>query len=160
MATPLPIRASRNRAAIRRRRVVALSLLAFALLVVVAGASAALTGIDPFGSDEVGQIVNGAILLPTNQWISPIGDRIEDEHARIQSSTLSPDGRYMAALTWHEFTGYLTIIDLKTGQIVQEEGGEFPDGTLDPEAGEPGEEVAADGPFYSPDGKPGETILR
>ena len=153
MATPLPIRAPRNRAAIRRRRVVALSLLAIALLVVVGGATAALTGVDPFGSDEVGQLVNGAILLPTNQWISPIGDRIEDEHARIQSSTLSPDGHYMAALTWHEFTGYLTIIDLKTGQIVQEEGGEYPNGTLDPEAGEPGEEVAADGPFYSPDGK-------
>jgi YVTN family beta-propeller protein len=149
--TPLPIRASRNRATIRRRRVVALSLLAVALLVVVAGASAALTGVDPFGSDEVGQIVNGAILLPTNQWISPIGDRIEDQHARLQSSTLIPDGRYMAALTWHDFTGYLTIIDLKTGQIVQEEG--RAGGTLDPEAGEPGEEVAADGPFYSPDGK-------
>jgi YVTN family beta-propeller protein len=153
VATALPVRASRNRATIRRRRVVTLSLLAIALLVVVGGASAALTGFDPFGSNEVGQIVNGAILLPTNQWISPIGDRIEDEHARIESSTLSPDGRYMAALTWHEFTGYLTIIDLKTGQIVQEEGGEYPNGTLDPEAGEPGEEVAADGPFYSPDGK-------
>jgi YVTN family beta-propeller protein len=153
VATALPIRASRNRPAIRRRRVIALSLVAIALLFVVGGATAALTGVDPFGSDEVGQLVNGAILLPTNQWISPIGDRIEDEHARIQSSTLSPDGQYMAALTWHEFTGYLTIIDLKTGQIVQEEGGEYPDGTLDPEAGEPGEEVAADGPFYSPDGK-------
>jgi YVTN family beta-propeller protein len=149
--TPLPIRASRNRATVRRRRVVALSLVAVALLVVVGGASAALTGVDPFGTHEVGQLVNGAILLPTNQWISPIGDRIEDQDARIQSSTLSPDGNYMAALTWHDFTGYLTIFDLKTGQIVQEEG--RAGGTLDPEAGEPGEEVAADGPFYSPDGK-------
>jgi YVTN family beta-propeller protein len=181
LATALPVRASRNRARIRRRRVVALSLLAIALLVVVGGATAALTGVDPFGSDEVGQLVNGAILLPTNQWISPIGDRIEDEHARIQSSALSPDGQYMAALTWHEFTGYLTIFDLKTGQIVQEEGADYPTGTLDPpqqkvppkvenetpaeEATrkedekkaaaeqEIGEEVAADGPFYSPDGK-------
>ena len=59
----------------------------------------------------------------------------------------------MAALTWHEFTGYLTIFDLKTGKIVQEEGGEYPNGTLDPAAGEPGEEVAAGRPFYSPDGK-------
>ena len=57
----------------------------------------------------------------------------------------------MAALTWNEFTGYLTIFDLKTGKIVQEEGG-YPN-TLDPAAGEPGEEVAADGPLYSPDGK-------
>ena len=114
-------------------------------------ASAAFGGFNPFGSGEVGQTYNGALLLPTNQWISPIGTRIEDPYGRIVSSTLSPDGQYMAALTWNEFTGYLTIFDLKTGKIVQEEGG-YPN-TLDPAAGEPGEEVGADGPLYSPDGK-------
>ena len=102
-------------------------------------ASAALGGVNPFGSGEVGQTYNGALLLPTNQWISPIGTRIEDPFGRIVSSTLSPDGHYMAALTWNDFTGYLTIFDLKTGKIVQEEGG-YPN-TLDPAAGEPGEEV-------------------
>ncbi|MBS1885911.1 MAG: bifunctional YncE family protein/alkaline phosphatase family protein [Actinobacteria bacterium] len=137
----------------RRRRLAALGAFALAFLAVVGVASAALGGFNPFGSDEVGQIVNGAVLLPTNQWISPIGQRIEDKNGRLQSSAISPDGNYMAALTWHEFTGYLSIIDLKTGKIVQEEGNEYPNGTLDPAAGEPGEEVAADGPFYSPDGK-------
>ena len=39
---------------------------------------AALGGFNPFGSEEVGQTYNGALLLPTNQWISPIGTRIED----------------------------------------------------------------------------------
>jgi len=135
---------------VRRRRFAAVGLLVFAFLAIVGVASAALGGFDPFGSDEVGQVVNGAVLLPTNQWISPIGRRIEDQKGRLQSSAISPDGNYMAALTWNDFTGYLSIIDLKTGQIVQEEGnGEH----LDPELGEPGEEVAADGPFYSPDGK-------
>ncbi|MBS1882362.1 MAG: bifunctional YncE family protein/alkaline phosphatase family protein [Actinobacteria bacterium] len=124
-----------------------------AFFAVVGVAGAALTGWSPFGTEEVGQIVNGAVLLPTNQWISPIGNRIEDPKAKIESSTLSPDGNYMAALTWHEFTGYLTIFDLKTGKIIQEEGNAYPNGTLDPAAGEPGEQVAADGPFYSPDGK-------
>ena len=57
----------------------------------------------------------------------------------------------MAALTWNDLRAYLTIFDLKTGKIVQEEGG-YPN-TLDPAAGEPGEEVGADGPLYSPDGK-------
>jgi YVTN family beta-propeller protein len=122
-----------------------------AFVAAVGVASAALGGVNPFGSGEVGQTYNGALLLPTNQWISPIGTRIEDPNGRIVSSTLSPDGQYMAALTWNDFTGYLTIFDLKTGQIVQEEGA-YPN-TLDPEAGEPGEEVAADGPLYSPDGK-------
>lgn len=137
----------------RRRRLAVLGGLVVAFLAIVGGASATLGSWNPFGDNEVGQTVNGAILLPTNQWISPIGNRIEDPKGRIQSSALSPSGEYMAALTWHEFTGYLTIFNLKTGQIVQEEGGEYPNGTLDPEAGEPGEEVAADGPFYSPDGK-------
>ena len=114
-------------------------------------ASAALGGANPFGSEEVGQTYNGALLLPTNQWISPIGTRIEDTSGRIVSSTLSPNGQYMAALTWNDFTGYLAIFDLKTGKIVQEEGA-YPN-TLDPAAGEPGEEVGSDGPLYSPDGK-------
>jgi YVTN family beta-propeller protein len=134
----------------RRRRLGTVALLV-AFVAVVGVASAAFGGINPFGSQEVGQTYNGALLLPTNQWISPIGNRIEDPYGRIVSSTLSPDGQYMAALTWNEFTGYLTIFDLKTGKIVQEEGG-YPN-TLDPAAGEPGEEVGADGPLYSPDGK-------
>jgi YVTN family beta-propeller protein len=135
---------------LRRRRLGALAVLT-AFVAAVGVASAYFGGGNPFGTGEVGQTYNGALLLPTNQWISPIGNRIEDPYGRIVSSTLSPDGQYMAALTWNEFTGYLTIFDLKTGKIVQEEGG-YPN-TLDPAAGEPGEEVAADGPLYSPDGK-------
>ncbi|HTC59448.1 MAG TPA: bifunctional YncE family protein/alkaline phosphatase family protein [Solirubrobacteraceae bacterium] len=150
MAVSVPIRKNGTRVNVRRRRLGAVAVLA-AFVAAVGVASADLGGVNPFGSGEVGQTYNGALLLPTNQWISPIGTRIEDQHGRIVSSTLSPDGQYMAALTWNEFTGYLTIIDLKTGKIVQEEGA-YPN-TLDPAAGEPGEEVAADGPLYSPDGK-------
>ena len=151
MASKFPIRTPRKRLSVRRRRLGAVAVLLVAFLAVVGGASAAIGGFNPFGSEEVGQTYNGALLLPTNQWISSIGTRIEDPNGRIESSTLSPNGEYMAALTWNEFTGYLTIFDLKTGKIVQEEG-VYPN-TLDPAAGEPGEEVAADGPFYSPDGK-------
>ena len=35
----------------------------------------------------------------------------------------------MAALTWQEFTGFLTIIDLGTNKIVQEVGG-YPNPSL------------------------------
>jgi hypothetical protein len=149
-SVPVPIRTGRARRGLRRRRLGAVAALV-AFVAVVGVASAYFGGVNPFGSEEVGQTYNGAMLLPTNQWISPIGSRIEDPYGRIVSSTLSPDGQYMAALTWNEFTGYLTIIDLKTGKIVQEEGG-YPN-TLDPAAGEPGEEVGADGPLYSADGK-------
>jgi YVTN family beta-propeller protein len=151
VASSVPIRTTNGiRRNPRRRRLGAVAVLV-AFVAAVGVASAEFGGVNPFGSGEVGQTYNGALLLPTNQWISPIGTRIEDPYGRIVSSTLSPDGQYMAALSWNEFTGYLTIFDLKTGKIVQEEGG-YPN-TLDPAAGEPGEEVAADGPLYSPDGK-------
>ncbi len=72
-------------------------------------------------------------------------------NGRIESSTLQPQRRVHGRADLERVHGYLTIFDLKTGKIVQEEG-VYPN-TLDPAAGEPGEEVAADGPFYSPDGK-------
>jgi len=105
-------------------------------------------GLDPFGTNQVGQEVNGAILLPTNQWISPIGNRIEVDNGRLVSSTLSPDGTKLAALSWNDFNGFLTIIDVATGKIVQQIGTGAPD---DPTLGDG--TVAPDGPLYSPDGK-------
>jgi len=122
---------------------------AAALCLSAAGvASADLAGVDPFGTAQVGQEVNGATLLPTNQWISPIGNRVEVNNARLLSSTLSPDGTKMAALSWNDFTGVLTIIDVKSGKVLQQVG---TGATGDPVLGDG--TVAADGPLYSPDGK-------
>ncbi len=123
-----------------------------ASVAVVGAASAAVGGFgfDPFGNNEVGQTVNNAILLPTNQWISPFGSRAyTDTDARMVSSTISPDGTYLAALGWNDFSANLTIVNLKTDQKVQESwlatgswyGGYDQDTT-----------VAPDGPLYSPDG--------
>src|SRR5207302_11237938 len=100
----------------RRRALAVLTTLAF--LVVIGGAAAAVSGYDPFGASQVGQNVNGAILLPSNQWVSPLGHRILVRNARLVSSTLSPDGSKVAALSWNDFTGFLSIIDPKTGTIV------------------------------------------
>ena len=119
------------------------------MICAIAGAaSAAVSGLAPFGTHRVGQVVNGAILLPTNQWISPIGQRIRVNNGRLVASTLSPNGTELAALSWNNGTGFLTIIDVQTGRIVQQVG----TGTkADPALGD--QTVAADGPFYSPDGK-------
>lgn len=54
----------------------------------------------------------------------------------------------MAALTWQDFTGFLSLIDVTTGKIVQQVG---TGSSSDPAIGDGS--VAADGPFYSPDGK-------
>jgi YVTN family beta-propeller protein len=126
----------------------ALAFVAVVTALAAAAASAAISGFDPFGSSQVGQEVAGRILLPDNQWVSPLGSRIQVNNGRLTGSTLSPDGTKLAALTWNDFTGFLTIIDVKTGQIVQQLGtGNGADNTLGDGT------VGPDGPYYSPDGK-------
>ena len=104
--------------------------------------------ISGFGDSQVGTSNADGILLPTNQRIKPIGSRLLVDNGRLLSSSISPDGQYLAALTWNDFTGFLTIFNLKTGAIVQQlgtgAGGDhvIGDGT-----------VAADGPLWSADGK-------
>jgi YVTN family beta-propeller protein len=110
---------------------------------VVGAATAAVAGFDPLGTNQVGQQVSGGILLPTGQWISPLGKRLLDDKARLVSSTLSPDGTDVAALSWNNFQGYLTIMNVKTGAIVQQT-------ELNTPAVNPTDStVAADGPLYS-----------
>ncbi len=112
---------------------------------VAAGAGRLLTG---FGHGQVGQDTGQGILLPSNQRIKPIGTRVLVSDGRLPSSTLSPDGTTLAALSWQNFTGYLSLIDVATGQVVQQVG---TGGTDDPSIGDG--TVAADGPLYSPDGR-------
>src|ERR1035441_1208451 len=76
--------------------------------------------ISGFGDSQVGTSNADGILLPTNQRIKPIGSRLLVDNGRLLSSSTSPDGQYLAALTWNDFTGFLTIFNLKTGAIVQQ----------------------------------------
>jgi YVTN family beta-propeller protein len=104
----------------------------------------------PAGTDEVGQTVDGATLLPDNQFVSPVGDRIEVANGRMISSALSPDGTKLAALTSSNVLGHgLTIFDLQAKKIVQQVG--VVGGSSSAPVGDG--EVAADGPLYSRDGK-------
>jgi YVTN family beta-propeller protein len=128
-------------------------------VLVAAGASLALaTGLSAaalaagttsgFGTQQVGKTYANGILLPTQAWIKPIGTRVLlDKNGRLLSSSISPNGQYLAALTWNDFTGWLTIIDVKTGQVIQQVG---TGGTGDPVLGDG--TVAADGPTWSADG--------
>jgi YVTN family beta-propeller protein len=107
-------------------------------------ATAATTG---FGTAKVGTANADGILLPTNQRIKPVGSRLLITTGRIVSSSLSPNGKYLAALTWNDFTGFLTVINVKTDKVVEQLGTGIGsdkvigDGT-----------VAADGPLWSADG--------
>jgi YVTN family beta-propeller protein len=101
-----------------------------------------------WGDAQVGTSNAQGILLATNQRIKPIGTRLLVSDGRLLSSAISPNGAFLAALTWNDFTGFLTVINLKTGKIVQQVGtGVGSDKVLGDGT------VAADGPLWSADGK-------
>jgi YVTN family beta-propeller protein len=132
----------------RRRGRVAIAAALTTCVAVVGVASAAIGRFfDPFGNQQVSQTYANGVLLPTDQWISPLGTRILDNTERLVSSTISPDGRYLAALGWNDFSGYLTIFDLQTGKMVSQTGLATGTGTAQDYS------VAADGPLFSSDGK-------
>ena len=106
MKTRRSIRLTRSRAG----AVLATGALGCAATVGVAAAA----GIGPFGNDQVGQQLGNRILLPSNQWISPVGDRILVTNGRITGSTVSPDGKHVAALSWENFTRL--PVDRRPGQ--------------------------------------------
>ena len=130
----------------RRRGRVTIALALASCVAVVGVASAAIGGFNPFDSQQVGQTYANGVLLPTNQWVSPLGTRILDNDARLVSSTISPNGQYLAALGWNDFSGFLTIVNLRTDAIVSQTG-------LDTGSGAAEDfNVGADGPLFSSDG--------
>lgn len=130
-----------HRRGIRRSLGIALS----AVLVVGLGTAAVSAAVGSgFGEAKVGTNNGQGILLPTNQRIRPIGQRMLLKNGRIVSSSISPDGKYLAALSWNRFNGFLTMINVQTNKVVEEVGvkNTLGDGT-----------VAADGPLWSADGR-------
>jgi YVTN family beta-propeller protein len=134
----------------RRRRYRGLTVAGVAIGVVLAttatAVAASVTGI--FGTTQVGAETDRGILLPTNQYVKPAGDRFLVDDGRFLASTLNPTGTQLAALTYLHGTGFLTIMDVSTGAVVQQIGTgkgadkKFGDGT-----------TSTDAPLYSPDGK-------
>ena len=124
-----------------------------ALLAGAGGAALAATsgGGSPFGDQQVGGTYANGILLPTQQWIKPIGSRVllTDKDGRLLLFVPSaPTASTWPPCTWNDFTGFLTIISVQTGQIIQQIGtGVGSDKILGDGT------VAADGPLWSADGK-------
>ena len=101
-----------------------------------------------FGRARVGTDNGQGILLADNQRLSPLGERSLVTNGRLLSSTISPDGKTLAALSWHEFTGFLTLTDIASGRVLQQVG---TGSAADPTIGDA--TVAADGPLFSADGR-------
>ncbi|MGW2058515.1 alkaline phosphatase family protein [Streptomyces sp. NPDC001840] len=113
----------------------------------VAAAGTAFAETDSFGTVRVGQTTSNGQLISSDQYLAPYGKRLVINNGKIMSSTISPDGKHMAA-TVTDGGMVLNIIDLKNYKLQQVIGsGAGADLKIS------GGDVGQEGPTYSPDGK-------
>ena len=126
-----------------RLRIVALGVTAVVLT--CAGLAYASTRL--FGNNKVGTLYPNGIQVSDDQIIKPLGDRLLTQFGKFMGSTVSPDGRFLAA-TSADKSVVLQIFDLASYKLIWTVGSassineKLADGT-----------VGQEGPTYSPDGK-------
>jgi YVTN family beta-propeller protein len=117
-----------------------------ALVVAGSGVEAFATTVG-FGDQQVGTEYSTGIQVSANQVIKPIGDRLLTQLGKFMGSTVSSDGRFLAA-TSNDRSIAVQIFDLQTYKLIWTVGTaatanlRVSDGT-----------VGQEGPTYSPDGK-------
>ena len=126
-----------------RLRIVAVG----AAAVVLAGAGVTYASTDGFGHNQVGTQYANGIQVSDDQIIKPLGDRLLTQFGKFMGSTVSPDGRFLAATSTDKSVA-LQIFDLSSYKLIWTVGTasgvnqKLTDGT-----------VGQEGPTYSPDGK-------
>ncbi|WP_432850610.1 bifunctional YncE family protein/alkaline phosphatase family protein [Amycolatopsis sp. CA-161197] len=99
-----------------------------------------------FGTDQVGETTDNGQVVSADQYLAPYGDRMLVPKGKIMSSTTSPDGAHLAALTTDGGIA-LTIVDLKSWTVQQTIGTDKSANLVINN-----NNVGQEGPFYSPDG--------
>src|SRR5215470_8314135 len=100
-----------------------------------------------FGDNQVGTQYRNGIQVSDDQIINPIGQRLVTQFGKFMGSTVSPDGRFLAA-TSADKPVVLQIFDLSSYKLIWTVGSVsgvnqiLSDGS-----------VGQEGPTYSPDGK-------
>jgi len=141
-------RASRARLGIfrgtsRRLRFVAIG----ATAVVLAGAGMSYASTVIFGQNQVGTEYRNGIQVSDDQIIKPLGDRLFTQFGKFMGSTVSPDGRFLAATSADKSVS-LQVFDLSSYRLIYTAGtASFVNQTLTDGT------VGQVGPTYSPDGK-------
>ncbi|ONI73886.1 phosphoesterase [Kribbella sp. ALI-6-A] len=126
------------------RRTTVVTATTTALAVAVAGTAVAST--QQFGTDQVGQVTADGQVLPSDQYLAPLGDRLVLQKGKIMSSTVSPDGSHLAASITDGGMA-LAIVDLKNWKVQQYVGN-----NAAADLRIPGNDIGQEGPTYSPDG--------
>jgi YVTN family beta-propeller protein len=127
-----------------KRRIVAAGV---ATVIVLAAAGLTYASTKGFGDNQVGTQYPAGIQVSDNQIIDPLGDRLLTQFGKFMGSTVSPDGRFLAA-TSADKSVVLQIFDLSSYKLIWTVGTAagvnqtLSDGT-----------VGQEGPTYSPDGK-------
>jgi YVTN family beta-propeller protein len=115
--------------------------------VVLAGAGMTYASTEGFGDNQVGTQYANGIQVSDDQIIQPLGDRLLTQFGKFMGSTVSPDGRFLAATSADKSVA-LQIFDLSSYKLIWTVGTasgvnqSLSDGT-----------VGQEGPTYSPDGK-------
>ncbi|MFF3468603.1 alkaline phosphatase family protein [Streptomyces sp. NPDC001984] len=99
-----------------------------------------------FGTQQVGQVTDHGQVVSDDQYIQPYGDRTVINDGKIMSSTVSPDGKHLAASVT-DGDAALVIMDLSTGKVAQKIGTNAADNLRISSSA-----VGQEGPTYSPDG--------
>jgi YVTN family beta-propeller protein len=115
--------------------------------IAVAGGGIATASTIGFGINQVGTQYNEGLQISDNQMIKPIGDRLVSNNGKLMGSSVSPDGRFLAATSADKSIA-LQIFDLQSYKLIWTVGTasganqKLSDGT-----------VGQEGPTFSPDGK-------
>jgi hypothetical protein len=95
------------------RRIVAVG----AAAVVLVGAAATYASTDVFGHNQVGTVYPNGIQVSDDQIVKPIGERLLTQFGKFMGSTVSPDGRFLAATSADKSVA-LQIFDLSTYKVI------------------------------------------
>jgi YVTN family beta-propeller protein len=98
------------------------------------------------GNEQADHSYNGGLVLPDDQVIKPIGDRLVINNGKIMDSAISPDGTHLAAMT-ADGSASLTIVNLQNFTVQQLVGNSSADNPRISDTS-----VGQAGPTYSPDG--------
>jgi hypothetical protein len=113
----------------------------------LAGTGAAYASTAAFGQRQVGTTYADGIQISDNQVVKPIGDRLLSKYGKFMGSTVSPNGRFLAASSADKSVA-LQVFDLSTYKLLW---------TVGSAAGASQKltdtSVGQEGPTYSPDGK-------
>ncbi|MEU7916474.1 alkaline phosphatase family protein [Microbispora bryophytorum] len=113
---------------------------------VVTGGGIAYASTDLFGTQQVGQTTDKGLVVSSDQYINPIGERLVIDNGKIMSSSVSPDGAHLAASVTDGGMA-LVIVDLKDWKVQQVVGNNAAANLRITD-----NLVGQEGPTYSPDG--------